>query len=241
MNKICGIYKITSPSGKIYIGQSTNIIKRKYHYRTKLGIGQPKIYNSIVKYGWNNHKFEIICKCDENELNDLEKYYIKLFNSFNGNLGLNLTDGGDSIKLSNETKQKISNSLRGIKRSEATKKKISKSKKGFKQYTQTKLINKKISNSLRGIKRSEVTKKKMSESKTGLVHTSKTKNKISNTKSSTYTIYNNNNIIFYKFHGNIKKELKKYNLPENSFCNSYRNNTKIKKGKYKNWYVIKED
>lgn len=32
--KICGIYKITSPSGKVYIGQSNNIIKRWITYKS---------------------------------------------------------------------------------------------------------------------------------------------------------------------------------------------------------------
>jgi hypothetical protein len=30
---ICGIYKITSPSGKIYIGESENIPNRIYYYK----------------------------------------------------------------------------------------------------------------------------------------------------------------------------------------------------------------
>ena len=33
MNKICGIYKITSPTGKIYIGQSANIKSRITNYK----------------------------------------------------------------------------------------------------------------------------------------------------------------------------------------------------------------
>lgn len=240
MNKICGIYKITSPTGKIYIGQSINIDKRKYHYSDKYGVGQPKIYNSILKYGWENHKFEIICECNEDNLNDLEKYYIKKYDSFNTEHGLNLTEGGQNYKMDGETKLKISNSLKGIIRSEETKRKISISKKGKIPYTTNPEINKKISKSLNGIKRSGETKKKMSKSKTGKIHSCKTKNKISISKSSTYTIYDANDNIFHKFRGNIKIEIKKFGFPEHTFCNTYRNNTKIKNGKYSGWYIIKE-
>lgn len=114
MNKICGIYKITSPSGKIYIGQSNNIFRRKWEYASKKCCDQPKLYNSIIKYGWENHNFEIIYECNENELNYYERYYINYYSSFNSKHELNLTEGGDHYKLSKETKQKISKSRKGI-------------------------------------------------------------------------------------------------------------------------------
>jgi hypothetical protein len=48
-----GIYKITSPSKKVYIGQSVNIEKRKYFYEIGNCKKQIKLYNSIKKYGLN--------------------------------------------------------------------------------------------------------------------------------------------------------------------------------------------
>ena len=235
MDKICGIYKITSPTGKIYIGQSRNINKRIYHYCGKLGIGQPKIHNSILKHGWENHDFEIICECDKSKLDEFEIYYIRKYNSFGGKYGLNLTEGGHNNNITNETKTKISDSLKGIKRSEETKLKIGKI-----PYITTTEINNKISGSLKDIKRSEETKLKMRESKIGKYHSQESKNKISSTKSSTYTIYTPNNKILYKFHGNIKKKLKEFGFPEHTFCNTYRNNTKIKNDEYVGWYIIRE-
>lgn len=107
MNKICGIYKITSPSDKIYIGQSRDVYKRIEIYRNVRCKTQTKLYNSLVKYGWLKHKFEIICECDENQLNCLEIAYIKTFNSFNSEQGLNLTSGGHRGNLSEESKEKI--------------------------------------------------------------------------------------------------------------------------------------
>ena len=129
MDKICGIYKITSPSGKIYIGQTKNIHRRIQRYKYGECFQQPKINNSIIKYGWDKHIFEIIHECDYTELDNLEKYYIKLFNTFNTEHGMNLTEGGDSTVFTEETKNKISKSKLGIKRSEKTKQRISKTKK----------------------------------------------------------------------------------------------------------------
>ena len=61
---IIGIYKITSPSGKIYIGQSININKRQENYRFPSSLKfQIKLRRSFQKYGPENHKFEIIEEC----------------------------------------------------------------------------------------------------------------------------------------------------------------------------------
>jgi group I intron endonuclease len=115
MDKICGIYKITSPSGKIYIGQAIDINHRIIAYKGARCKGQQKLYNSIIKYGWNAHMFEIIHECNESELNDLERYYIKFYDSFNTEHGLNLNDGGSNNRPTEETKRKMSNAMKGNK------------------------------------------------------------------------------------------------------------------------------
>ena len=46
-----GIYKITNPKNKVYIGQSKDIIKRWYYYKTLHCKSQIKLYNSLLKYG----------------------------------------------------------------------------------------------------------------------------------------------------------------------------------------------
>lgn len=75
-----GIYKITNPSGKIYIGQSTNIEKRFNTYEKLKCKGQVKLYNSLIKYGWDNHITEIIEECGENELLERETYWKLQYN-----------------------------------------------------------------------------------------------------------------------------------------------------------------
>jgi len=54
------IYKITSPSERIYIGQSWNWIKRKSVYKRLACREQVLLYNSLIKYGFEQHKVEII-------------------------------------------------------------------------------------------------------------------------------------------------------------------------------------
>lgn len=113
MNKIIGIYKITSPSGKVYIGQSIDCNTRRRWYKNLNCKGQVRLYNSIMKHGWDKHTFEVIHRCDTSELNDLEIYYIDLFQSFNTNNGLNMRPGGDSGRVwSDESKNKLSATLR---------------------------------------------------------------------------------------------------------------------------------
>lgn len=132
-----GIYKITSPSGKIYIGQSVDIESRMKYYRTsKKRKSQPRLFNSFRKYGFKAHLVEIIIECEESELNDLERYYQDLFDVTGVN-GLNcrLTTSDDrSGKLSKETIDKlkkkdvsymIGNDFRkGISHTDETKKQI---------------------------------------------------------------------------------------------------------------------
>lgn len=103
-----GIYKITSPTGAIYIGQSKSIESRITHYRRVLCKSQFRIYNSLVKHGWDAHAFEVIEECSEELLNEREEYYVKFFDTFNTDHGMNLRPGGGNHKLSEESKRRIS-------------------------------------------------------------------------------------------------------------------------------------
>ena len=107
------IYKITNPKGKIYIGQTKNVVKRQYAYKSLHCKRQIKLYNSINKYGWDNHIFEILEITSIENKNYKEKEYISKFNSFND--GLNLTEGGTDAPLTESQKIKISLALMGSK------------------------------------------------------------------------------------------------------------------------------
>lgn len=113
-SKTIGIYRITSPSGKIYIGQSRDIQKRMEVYRRMKSKSQTKIHNSFLKHGLDKHVFEVVCLCEIAELNDLECHYMQLYDSFNSESGLNLKIGGNvKVKISDDTRQKLRDSHKG--------------------------------------------------------------------------------------------------------------------------------
>jgi len=115
-----GIYKITSPSNKVYIGQSLNIEERKKHYiRINTVKGQPKIFNSLQKYGWDKHNFDILEECDITLLNEREiywkQYYLDQVNgSWDKVLFLSLYDTGGGPK-EQHTKDKMSINIKKAK------------------------------------------------------------------------------------------------------------------------------
>ena len=195
-----GIYKITSPKNKIYIGQSINIKKRFNLYKLLHCKNQTKLYNSLNKYGYDNHKFEVLIECNESELNNLEKYYVDLFNTFNSKFGLNLKDGGGHKgKHSDETKIKIGNASKNRFHSKESKLKNSLKHKGKLMSEETKLkmslrligntfnLGKKasikarqnMSLSAKGKIKSDETKLKMSLSKKGKIFSEEHKRKLS--------------------------------------------------------------
>jgi group I intron endonuclease len=142
MNNITGIYKITSPSEKVYIGQSEDINDRWNDYRKLRNCeNQRRLYNSFMYYGVENHTFEIIKECESHELNYYERHYQEYYDVI-GEYGLNciLTNIGDKKKIvCEETKEKIRKKLTGVKLSEEHKANISKGQIGSKRTIDTKI------------------------------------------------------------------------------------------------------
>jgi len=160
-----GIYKITSPSGKIYIGQSINIKKRFLKYKSLQNTKeQPALVRSFIKYGVINHVFETIEICLVEELNIRERYWQDFYGVLNHGLNCVLTST-DTLPhiVSEETKMKISLGNKGKKLSQEVKDKISKNHAklnlGKSLSRETKL---KLSILNKGKKLSEETKLKMS-------------------------------------------------------------------------------
>lgn len=77
--RIAGVYKIESPSGKIYIGQSRSIHSRwsehKYLSNKKKNMS---VYSSIAKYGFEAHKFSILHQLP----NDISSDTLTLYEQF---------------------------------------------------------------------------------------------------------------------------------------------------------------
>jgi len=113
------IYKITNLlNGKVYIGK----FRRKTNTFYRYWGGGVFIKRAIKKYGISNFAKEIIVEGNFslNLTNELEKHYIRLYNSNNPKIGYNLTIGGDGcyvigMKRSDETKKRISEARKKIK------------------------------------------------------------------------------------------------------------------------------
>ena len=175
-----GIYKITSPSGKVYIGQAVEIKKRWTNHRNESHWYTNKLYSSFRKYGVDNHIFEVQEPCLREDLNRLERHYQEKFDAVENGLNHVYQEADEKPKiLSEETKRKISNAAKerfsnepgtfaGRKHSEESKSKMSEVKKGKKLSEERKRT---ISEGLKGRvawnkgkKLSEEHKRKISES-----------------------------------------------------------------------------
>lgn len=93
------IYKVISPSNKIYIGKTQNFRRRliSHRYSAKKNGSSIILINSFQKYGFDNHIFEIIEEVENYKLDEREIFWIKEYNSYrwdNPN-GMNMTLGGD--------------------------------------------------------------------------------------------------------------------------------------------------
>ena len=179
------IYKATSPSGKCYVGQTTQTLdRRKYGHLRDAKRSDYAFSRAIRKYGIDNFIWEIIC-CDIpiQYLNEYEIWYIDFHSSFK--YGYNSGEGGKAnfgYKVSEETKKKMSESQKGKKHTEEAKKKMSEAGKGRKHTEETKRklseASKGNQNTL-GRKLTEEHKRKMSESQKGKKLSEEHKRKIS--------------------------------------------------------------
>lgn len=112
-----GIYKIKSPSGSVYIGQSVDLKRRFQRYKSLDCKTQIALFRSFSKYGVKNHMFVVLKSVDEDRFNTLtllEQHYIDLYRNKGVNI-LNIKEAGSTGRLSEETKRKIGDAVRGEK------------------------------------------------------------------------------------------------------------------------------
>lgn len=92
------LYRHITPSGKVYIG----ITSQKPEYRWNNGNGylnsrKTKLKSSIIKYGWDNIKHEVLfTNLDEDTAKRLEVELIRHYKNLG--ISLNHTDGGEGVK-----------------------------------------------------------------------------------------------------------------------------------------------
>lgn len=124
------IYKITNEiNNKIYIGQTIVSVEERWykHKWNALNLQKYALHQAMHKYGIENFKIEILTETNSKEdLDRLEKKYIKEYNSFVNQNGYNMTDGGEGSSPTEEVKQKLREARKDYKHSPETIEKLKK-------------------------------------------------------------------------------------------------------------------
>lgn len=109
------IYAALFPNEKVYIGQTTRKLKyRQNQHRSSAKRNKWPFYNAIRKYGWSNIKWRVLFRTSsQEELDYVEQWYIKEFDTTNITNGYNLKSGGEGGKLHQKTKDKLSKIFSG--------------------------------------------------------------------------------------------------------------------------------
>lgn len=166
-NDICGIYMIKNKkTGHRYIGQSIHIYQRWYEHIKK---SRPNTYidRAIKKHGADNFELKVICELEQDDdlLNEMEKYYVWKYNTYEDDFHYNLTPGGDFNPMKNpEIAAKKSKAMSGKNNPMYGKRDKESPRFGRKHTSETK---EKMSKAHKGKKLSEETKEKMSKAKSG--------------------------------------------------------------------------
>jgi|NOAtaT_7_FD_contig_123_65159_length_1455_multi_5_in_1_out_0_2 hypothetical protein len=111
------IYKLSLPSGKEYIGQTTQEFHQRLtkHFskaRRDTKSGCIALNAAIRKYGEDSVSSEVLLICNETELDYYERKAIELHNTLSPN-GYNLMNGGNSNKtMSEKTRKRMSESAK---------------------------------------------------------------------------------------------------------------------------------
>ncbi|AGE49342.1 GIY-YIG catalytic domain-containing endonuclease [Acanthocystis turfacea Chlorella virus Br0604L] len=99
------IYFLTSPSGKMYIGQTTREIEQRFKDHQKPSSSCVLISRAIRKYGWDafkKHWYEV----PNEDLNDHEEAMVEVLETLSL-AGYNLKEGGRAnCKYSDDSKKK---------------------------------------------------------------------------------------------------------------------------------------
>lgn len=180
------VYVHTSPSGKMYVGQTGVGVEKRWGKNGRRYLDKKNnqyihraFARAINKYGWDNFQHEIVAdNLTKEEADNFEKLLIKKLNTMNPKYGYNCKEGGSNGKLSEETRRKMSESTKGEKShmwgkhlSEETKNKIKESRKDFRHSEETRKLlsklNKGEGNGFYGKRHTEESLKKMSKAHKG--------------------------------------------------------------------------
>jgi group I intron endonuclease len=205
MKTIGRVYLIISPSNRFYVGSTKRTFEERWWYYYTLNCkAQIRLYNSLVKYGPENHTFHKIWEGDVKDMYKIEAKYGRLFKVLDRKLGLNCSlpkENSNYSCITEETKLRMSIAAKNKPSiSDETRKRMSISSKNISLETRLKMSNSskgrifsketkdKISKANKGNKLSEEHKQRLSKINTGNKYSvgrkvsENTKIKISNSK-----------------------------------------------------------
>lgn len=162
-----GVYQIRNlVNGNLYIGQSADLYTRMMAHLSSL---RSHTHNSVViqraydKYGEDNFVFEVLVHCEKDELTKYEQHFVDTLNP-QYNIRKICVDSPLGTHHSEETRLKMSKSLKGRVHSEETKSRMSKSAIGKKFSDEHR---RKLSEANKGKKLSDEHKEKIRLANTG--------------------------------------------------------------------------
>lgn len=131
------LYCLTSPTGKMYIGQTKRKFSQRLREHSKMSTGCKALNSAIQKYGFNTFKSEILLEINDTLLDIFEKKIIDSYSTMCPN-GYNIRTGGSvNSKHCMESRERMRQSKLGDKnhnfgkpRTDTTKSKISNAKSG---------------------------------------------------------------------------------------------------------------
>lgn len=99
-----------------YVGQTNNLVRRNCNWKNlKKKYSNQFITDERNKYGIDAFELTILAECDDSEMDDLERYYIKTLNTRYPN-GYNMCDGGKGCSgwiMPEEMKKNLSEKFKG--------------------------------------------------------------------------------------------------------------------------------
>jgi group I intron endonuclease len=140
LNKMGFIYSITSPIGKIYIGQTRRDVEKRKTEHFKCPGSCILLENAIKKYGQEQMKCEVLLEINDELLDEHEKKFIEMYNALEPN-GYNIRSGGVAGIHSEQSRVRMRDAKLGEKnhnfgkpRSDEFKAKLSAAKSGEKHH-----------------------------------------------------------------------------------------------------------
>lgn len=113
------IYLITNlVNDKKYVGQTRQPLNKRwsYHITESRTFSDRPLYRAINKYGLDKFKIKILEECPADILDEREVYWIDFLGTYR--MGYNATTGGEHPEHSEDTKDKISQTMSNLDRSD---------------------------------------------------------------------------------------------------------------------------